>query len=150
MPKEAKEAQEVENDLKVDTDANLRAGEESSEQESAQESNAQTDKNSEKGFFAKAVDKAKEATSELFSTDSTQKESKTTQATQTTPKLKSAISKKTKLIDCLGYQYKGCEDFTLRVGSKVYVITQGEILIVPNGNTSRWLAHKSTLFTPVL
>lgn len=146
MPKEAKEAQEVENDLKVDTDANLRASEEASELESSQESNEP--KTEEKGFFAKAVDKAKEATSELFSTDSTQKESK--QTTQATPKLKSAISKKTKLIDCLGYQYKGEEDFTLRVGSKVYVITQGEILIVPNGNTSRWLAHKSTLFTPVL
>lgn len=105
------------------------------------------EKKSEKGFFAKAVDKAKEATSELFSTESSQEVS---QAKPTQAKLKNAISKKTKLIDCLGYQYKGEEDFTLRVGSKVYVITQGEILIVPNGNTSRWLAHKSTLFTPVL
>lgn len=143
MPK--KEAQEVENDLKVDTDANLRA----SELESTQESNEQkADKNSEKGFFAKAVDKAKETANELFSTDSSQeqKESKPAQ----TPKLKSAINKKTKLIDSLAYQYNGKEDFTLRVGSKIYVITQGEILIVPNGNTSRWLAHKSTLFTPVI
>lgn len=147
MPKE--QIQEAQDDLKVDTDANLRASEEASELESARESSEPKAENSEKGFFAKAVDKVKESTSELFSTGSTQeqKESKTTQAT---PKLKSAISKKTKLIDCLGYQYKGEEDFTLRVGSKVYVITQGEILIVPNGNTSRWLAHKSTLFTPVL
>lgn len=112
---------------------------ESSEQEA--------EKNSEKGFFAKAVDKAKESTSELFGTESSQEVS---QAKPTQAKLKNAISKKTKLIDTLGYQYNGCEDFTLRVGSKVYVITQGEILIVPNGNTSRWLAHKSTLFTPVL
>lgn len=149
MPKE--QIQEVQDDLKVDTDANLRASEEASELESAQEASEQkAEGNSQKGFFAKAVDKAKEATNELFSTDSTQKESKTTQATQTTPKLKNAISKKTKLIDTLAYQYNGEEDFTLRVGSKVYVIAHGEILIVPNGNTSRWLAHKSTLFTPVL
>lgn len=113
----------------------------------ATQSNEQVEKNSEKGFFAKAVDKAKEATSEFFSTESSQEVS---QAKPTQTKLKNAISKKTKLVDCLGYQYNGEEDFTLRVGSKVYVITHGEILIVPNGNTSRWLAHKSTLFTPVL
>lgn len=142
MPKEAKEvADEVENLGQIE--------ERTSEVDFSKEPRESNEpKTEEKGFFAKAVDKAKEATSELFSTDSTQKESK--QTTQATPKLKSAISKKTKLIDCLGYQYKGEEDFTLRVGSKVYVITQGEILIVPNGNTSRWLAHKSTLFTPVL
>lgn len=149
MPKEAKEAQEVENDLKVDTEANLRASELESSQEATQSNEQKADEKSEKGFFAKAVDKVKESTSEFFSADFIQ-EQKESNPTQATPKLKNAISKKTKLIDCLGYQYNGKEDFTLRVGSKVYVITQGEILIVPNGNTSRWLAHKSTLFTPVL
>lgn len=133
MPKESKEAKEVE---KVE-----------STQEATQSNAQEVEKNSEKGFFAKAVDKAKEATSELFSTESTQEVS---QAKPAQTKLKNAISKKTKLIDTLAFQYKGEEEFTLRVGSKVYVITQGEILIVPNGNTSRWLAHKSTLFTPVL
>lgn len=136
MPKEKNEAQEVENVENT----------ESSEQESTQE--AQAEQEAEKGFFAKAVDKAKEATSELFGVESSQeqKEAKPAQ----TPKLKNAISKKTKLIDSLAYQYNGEEDFTLRVGSKVYVIAQGEILIVPNGNTSKWLAHKPTLFTPVI
>lgn len=145
MPKEAKEAQEVANLEQIEE----RTSEVDFSQEPRESNEPKTDKNSEKGFFAKAVDKAKEATSELFGTDSTQeqKESKTTQATA---KLKSAISKKTKLIDSLAYQYNGKEDFTLRVGSKVYVISQGDVLIVPNGNTSRWLAHKSTLFTPVL
>lgn len=87
-----------------------------------------------------------ESTQEAQEASQEQKKAKPTQ----TPKLKNAINKKTKLIDCLSYHYIGQEDFTLRVGSKVYVITQGEILIVPNGNTSRWLAHKSTLFTPVI
>lgn len=136
MPKEA-------DDLKVDTDANLRASEEVSEP--TQEA---TQSKEQKGFFAKAIDKAKEATNELFSTDSSQEAEQTKPAQ--TPKLKNAISKKTKLIDSLAFQYNGKEDFTLRVGSQVYVIAQGEILIVPNGNTSRWLAHKSTLFTPVI
>lgn len=135
MPKEA-------DDLKVDTDANLRASEEVSEP-------TQTEQTEDaRGFFAKAIDKAKEATNEFFSTDSSQ-EAEQTKPTQT-PKLKNAINKKTKLIDSLAFQYNGKEDFTLRVGSQVYVIAQGEILIVPNGNTSRWLAHKSTLFTPVI
>lgn len=135
MPKKA-------DDLKVDTDANLRASEEVSEP-------TQTEQTEDaRGFFAKAIDKAREATNELFSTDSSQ-EAEQTKPTQT-PKLKNAINKKTKLIDSLAFQYNGKEDFTLRVGSQVYVIAQGEILIVPNGNTSRWLAHKSTLFTPVI
>lgn len=140
MPKEAKEAQEVEN-TQSSQDFNEAK---SSEQEATQTEQA----GSEKGFFAKVTDKAKETASELFSTESSQKVSQETPAQ--TPKLKNAISKKTKLIDTLAYQYNGKEDFTLRVGSKVYVITQGEILIVPNGNTSRWLAHKSTLFIPVI
>lgn len=142
MPKEK-------NEVQSDVEA-IEANEvNSSLQESTQESTQTEQTGSEKGFFAKAIDKAKEATNELFSADSSQ-EAEQIKSTQATPKLKNAISKKTKLIDALAYQYNGKEDFTLRVGSKVYVITQGEILIVPNGNTSRWLAHKSTLFTPVL
>lgn len=140
MPKEKNQAQEV---------SEVEASEvDSSEQESTQESTQTEQAGSEKGFFAKAIDKAREATNELFSTDSSQEAEQTKPAQ--TPKLKNAINKKTKLIDSLAYQYNGKEDFTLRVGSKVYVISQGEILIVPNGNTSRWLAHKSTLFTPVI
>lgn len=133
MPKEKNEAQEA------------------SEQEATQEAQeaTQTEQTEDaRGFFAKAIDKAREATNELFSTDSSQEAEQTKPAQ--TPKLKNAISKKTKLIDSLAFQYNGKEDFTLRVGSQVYVIAQGEILIVPNGNTSRWLAHKSTLFTPVI
>ena len=138
MPKEKNEAQSEVEASEVN----------SSLQESTQESTQTEQAGSEKGFFAKVADKAKEATSELFSTESGQKVSQEKPAQ--TSKLKSVISKKTKLIDSLAYQYNGKEDFTLRVGSKVYVISQGEILIVPNGNTSRWLAHKSTLFTPVI
>lgn len=142
MPKEAKEAQITKSSQEASELESTQEAQEASEQEAEQTQ-------SEKGFFAKVADKAKEAKNELFSTDSSQEVSQIKPA-QATPKLKNAISKKTKLIDSLAYQYNGEEDFTLRVGSKVYVIAHGEILIVPNGNTSRWLAHKSTLFTPVI
>lgn len=147
MPKEAKEAQEAQNDLKVDTDANLRASEEASELESAQEAIELSEpKTEEKGFFAKAVDKAKEATSELFSTDSTQKESKTTQAT---PKLKSILKKGVKFTSVTAFLYKGEGEFILKIGAYPYTIQSGEVFIVPNDKTAQYLRYKEQLFSEI-
>ena len=147
MPKE--QIQEAQNDLKVDTDANLRASEEVSELESAQEANEQeAKKNSKKGFFAKAVDKAKEATSELFSAESNQeqKESKTTQAT---PKLKSILKKGVKFTSVTAFLYKGEGEFILKIGAYPYIIQNGEIFIVPNDKTAQYLRYKEQLFSEI-
>lgn len=150
MPKEAKEAQEVENDLKVDTDANLRASEEASELESAQEANEQeAKKNSEKGFFAKAVDKAKEATSELFSTESSQEQKEAKQTTQATPKLKSILKKGVKFTSVTAFLYKGEGEFILKIGAYPYIIQSGEVFIVPNDKTAQYLRYKEQLFSEI-
>lgn len=140
--------QEVQDDLKVDTDANLRA----SELESAQESSEpKAEKNSEKGFFAKAVDKAKETANELFSTDSSQeqKESKTTQATQATPKLKSILKKGVKFTSVTAFLYNGEGEFILKIGAYPYIIQSGEVFIVPNDKTAQYLRYKEQLFSEI-
>lgn len=146
MPKEAKEvADEVEN-----TESSQEVSvTEASELESTQEANEpKTDKNSEKGFFAKAVDKAKEATSEFFSTESTQeqKESKTTQAT---PKLKSILKKGVKFTSVTAFLYKGEGEFVLKIGAYPYIIQSGEVFIVPNDKTAQYLRYKEQLFSEI-
>lgn len=148
MPKEAKEVQD---DLKVDTDANLRASELESSQEATQSNEQKAEQNSEKGFFAKAVDKAKEATSELFSTESNQeqKESKTTQATQTTPKLKSILKRGVKFTSVTAFFYKGEGEFILKIGAYPYIIQSGEVFIVPNDKTAQYLRYKEQLFSEI-
>lgn len=148
MPKEAKEAQEVEN-----TESSQEVSEaQTSELESTQEvSEPKAEKNSEKGFFAKAVDKAKEATSEFFSTDSAQeqKESKTTQTTQATPKLKSILKKGVKFTSVTAFLYKGEEEFILKIGAYPYIIQSGEVFIVPNDKTAQYLRYKEQLFSEI-
>lgn len=147
MPKE--QIQEAQNDLKVDTDANLRASEEASELESTQEvSEPKAEEKSEKGFFAKAVDKAKEATSELFSTDSTQ-EQKESKTTQTTPKLKSILKKGVKFTSVTAFLYKGEGEFILKIGAYPYTIQSGEVFIVPNDKTAQYLRYKEQLFSEI-
>lgn len=151
MPKEAKEAQEVENTESSQEASVTEASELESTQE-AQETNEQTaEAKSEKGFFAKAVDKVKESTSEFFSTDSTQKqkESKTTQSTQTTPKLKSILKKGVKFTSVTAFLYKGEGEFVLKIGAYPYTIESGEVFIVPNDKTAQYLRYKEQLFSEI-
>lgn len=121
-------------------------------QEPRESSEPKAEKNSEKGFFAKAVDKAKEATSELFGTESSQeqKEAKqTTQATQTTPKLKSILKKGVKFTSVTAFLYKGEGEFILKIGAYPYTIQSGEVFIVPNDKTAQYLRYKEQLFSEI-
>lgn len=143
MPKNKELANEQESIN--DTGANLR-----NEQEAAQEAQ-------EKGFFGKALDKAKELASEakettqdFFSTDSSEAESSEAKKLGfNTPSLKS-ITKKYSLVNCLAFQYIGQDEFNIRIGSASYTFTQGEVLIVPNDTTAQWLKHKNTLFVLIV
>lgn len=137
MPKEAKEAQEVE---KAESSQEATQSNEQTEQEAEQ--------NSEKGFFAKAVDKAKETASELFSTESTQ-EQKESKPTQSTPKLKSILKKGVKFTSVTAFLYKGEGEFVLKIGAYPYTIESGEVFIVPNDKTAQYLRYKEQLFSEI-
>lgn len=155
MPKEAKEVQEVENTESTQEVSQAQTSELESSQEATQSNGQEAEKNSEKGFFAKVIDKAKEATSELFSTESSQeqKEAKqatqTTQTTQTTPKLKSILKKGVKFTSVRAFLYKGEGEFVLKIGAYPYTIQSGEVFIVPNDKTAQYLHYKEQLFSEI-
>lgn len=144
MPKEAKEAQEVEK-AESSQEASVT---EASKLESTQESSEQEAEKSEKGFFAKAVDKAKETANELFSTESTQEVSQAKPA-QTTPKLKSILKKGVKFTSVTAFLYKGEGEFVLKIGAYPYTIESGEVFIVPNDKTAQYLRYKEQLFSEI-
>lgn len=148
MPKEAKEVADEVESLGQNEEC---TSEVDFSQEPRESSKPKAEKNSEKGFFAKAVDKAKEATSELFSTESSQeqKEAKTTQATQTTPKLKSILKRGVKFTSVTAFLYKGEGEFILKIGAYPYIIQSGEVFIVPNDKTAQYLRYKEQLFSEI-
>ena len=137
MPKEKNQAQEV-SEAEA-SEAN------SSEQESPQET---TESNEQKGFFAKAIDKAKEATNELFSTDSSQ-EAEQTKPAQATPKLKSILKRGVKFTSVTAFIYKGEGEFILKIGAYPYKIASGEVFIVPDDKTAQYLRYKEQLFSEI-
>lgn len=144
MPKEAKEAQEVE---KAESSQEV-----SETTQEATQSNAQTEQKaeqkSEKGFFAKALDKAKESTSELFSAESSQ-EAEQAKPAQATPKLKSILKKGVKFTSVTAFIYKGEGEFILKIGAYPYTIQSGEVFIVPNDKTAQYLRYKEQLFSEI-
>ena len=120
----------------------------SSEQESTQESTQTEQTGSEKGFFAKAVDKAKETANELFSTDSSQ-EAEQIKPTQATPKLKSILKRSVKFTSVTAFIYKGEGEFVLKIGAYSYKIASGEVFIVPDDKTAQYLRYKEQLFSEI-
>lgn len=137
MPK----AQEVEN-----IESNQNQSELESTQEAQEVSEQEAEQKEEKGFFAKMADKAKEATSELFSTEAEQKEAT---PTQTTPKLKSILKKGVKFTSVTAFVYKGEGEFILKIGAYPYAIQSGEVFIVPNDKTAQYLRYKEQLFSEI-
>lgn len=130
MPKN--EAQEVENVEKVESS----------------EKTEQTEQEAEKGFFAKAVDKAKEATNELFGNSDEAQEASQEKPTQT-PKLKSILKKSVKFTSVTAFIYKGEGSFTLKIGAYPYIIESGEVFIVPDDKTAQYLRYKEQLFSEI-
>lgn len=142
MPKEKNEAQ---SEVEASEANEVNSSEQEATQE-AQESNEQ--KGSEKGFFAKAIDKAKEATNELFSTNSSQ-EAEQTKPTQATPKLKSILKRGVKFTSVTAFIYKGEGEFILKIGAYPYTIASGEVFIVPDDKTATYLRYKEQLFSEI-